>query len=36
MSENHAICQIMWKNMDSQTGHRWQYTMVHVICLLGN
>ena len=23
--ENRAFCEITWKNIEQQTGHRWQY-----------
>ena len=27
--ENHAVCEIMWKNILQRTGHRWQYGVAH-------
>ena len=35
-SENHAVYEVMLKNMLGQTGHRWPYSTVHAFCMLDN
>jgi len=34
ISENRAICDITWKMLYSQTGHRLRYNTVHALCVL--
>ena len=31
-SENSAVYEITWKEGQSETGHRWQYTVARVSC----
>jgi hypothetical protein len=32
--QNRSFDEIMWKNGDSQTGHRWEYDTVRALCML--